>query len=172
MVWLRDVTTSKNHEAIESLVYAERITALYDRGLIALVANLVNAAILAAALRDAVPSQALLVWVATMYVVVVIRLVLWRRQRKTGISVDDIDRWARVWLIGTAITGAVWGAAGFSLFPVQSIGAQDLLLFLIGGMVAGASASMSSFFPAFVAFLVPALAPPILRLMIESDRTH
>jgi signal transduction histidine kinase len=167
-----DMTIPKNHEAIESLVYAERITALYDRGLIALVANLVNAAILAAALHDAVPSRTLLIWVASMYVVVLIRLVLWRQQRKMGRSVADIDRWARVWLVGTAITGAVWGSAGFSLFPVQSIGAQDLLLFIIGGMVAGASASMSSFFPGFVAFLAPALAPPTLRLMIENDRTH
>jgi len=44
VVWLRDVTTSKTHEAIESLVYAERITALYDRGLIALVAKTTAAA--------------------------------------------------------------------------------------------------------------------------------
>jgi len=167
-----DVTIPKNHEAIERLVYAERITALYDRGLIALLANLVNAAILAAALYDAVPSRTLLVWVASMYAVVLLRLVLWRRQRQPERFVADIGRWARVWLLGTAITGAVWGSAGFFLFPVQSIGVQDLLLFIIGGMVAGASASMSSFLPGFIAFLLPALTPPTLRLMMENDRSH
>jgi signal transduction histidine kinase len=162
----------EDSQEVERLVYAERITALYDRGLIALIANLVNAAILAVALRDAVPARPLLIWLALMYVVVLIRLVLWRRQRSVSSTADDVQRWAAVWVVGTAVTGALWGSAGFLLFPADFIGAQDLLLFIIGGMVAGASASMSSFQPAFVAFLVPALAPPILRLLMENDRLH
>ncbi len=157
---------------VERLVHAERITALYDRGLIALVANLVNAAIVVAALHAAVPTRRLVLWLVAMYVVVLIRLVLWRRQRSPDGAAETVDHWAVIWVVGTAVTGALWGTAGFLLFPADSIGAQDLVVFIIGGMVAGASASMSSYFPAFVAFLVPALAPAILRLLMENDRLH
>ena len=39
-------------------------------------------------------------------------------------------------------------------------------------MVGGASSSLSSYLPAFVAFTIPALAPPVIRLLAEHDRPH
>jgi signal transduction histidine kinase len=106
-----------------------------------------------------------------MVAIVSLRLVYLRMHRLAPEPYDP-SRWLRIWMIGTGITGALWGLAGVVLFPQSSVTHQDLLLFVIGGMVAGASASMASFRRAFFAFTLPALLPSIGRLLVEADRTH
>jgi signal transduction histidine kinase len=154
---------------IERRAFDEQVTMLYERGLVALLANLLNALVLVAALWRLVPHERALGWLAAMYAIVAVRLERWRAHRRASRSPYDARRWFRVWTYGTAITGAAWGAAGVLLFPRASLGGRYLLLFVIGGMVAGASASMSSLTRAFLAFAVPALAAPVGRLLIEND---
>jgi signal transduction histidine kinase len=158
--------------ALEAAVEAERVELLYQKGLTALIANLVNALVLVVALRGAVSQRVSLAWLFAMYTVVSLRIALWNQRQAAPRRPGDVDRWRRVWLVGTSVTGLVWGAAGFFLHPGASTGREYLLLFIIGGMVAGASASMSSSLPAFCAFTAPALAPPIARLVLERDRLH
>jgi signal transduction histidine kinase len=154
----------------ERVVRHEQTQALYARGPVALVANLVNSAILVAALWPEVSHRTALGWLFVMYATVGLRLVLVARHHRAAAGTYDARRWMRRWTASTAVTGALWGAAGVLLYPADSLSGQYLLLFLIGGMVAGASSSMSSCLPAFLAFALPTLVPPIVRLTLENDR--
>ncbi|HEY3451304.1 MAG TPA: HAMP domain-containing sensor histidine kinase [Myxococcales bacterium] len=160
--------------ALESLVRAEKVKALYSKGVIALGANLVNSAILVAALWRVFPHDWTLVWMGLTYSLAAVRLVGWQRhQRAKDSPAYDASRWAREWLLGISLSGALWGSAGVLFHPpAHSLGTLYLVLFVIGGMVAGASASASSFLPAFTAFTLPALAPPVLYLCLSGDATH
>ncbi len=159
--------------ALELLVRAETIKALYSKGLFALSTNLVNSAILVAALWPIFPHGRMLVWTGLMYALVAVRFVGWfRHQRLKEAPGYDTRRWARGWMIGTFLAGLLWGSAGVVFYPVDSLGNLYLVLLVIGGMVAGASASMSSFLPAFLMFTVPALAPPLVRLCLEGEAMH
>jgi signal transduction histidine kinase len=158
---------------LERVVYQERIRVLYAKGLVALIANLVNAAILVVVLwGDSISKARALAWLGAMSSVVAIRLVIWQRHRAADQLKYDALHWQRLWSIGTAVTGAIWGSAAIALFPPDSMLGQQVVLFVLGGMVAGASASMSTYVPAFLAFTVPALAPAVIRLMLEGDRGH
>jgi signal transduction histidine kinase len=156
---------------LEALVEIEQSRDIYLKGRIALAANLVNGAILVAGLWGSVRPGVALSWLAVMAATVAVRAGYWGRHRRAA-APYDARRWLRIWTVGTGVTGAIWGIGGVALFPVHLVVRQALLLFVIGGMVAGASASMSSHRPGFLAFTLPALLPSIGRLLYERDRIH
>jgi hypothetical protein len=156
----------------ESYVFEVQVRALYEKGFVALIINVINAAVLVVVLFSMVSHRNALLWCIAMNVVVGIRLHAWHRHGSALREGYDARRWARLWIAGTAVTGLGWGSAAILLLPAQSVAGQNFVLFLIGGMVAGASASMSSYQPAFAAFAVPALVPPIVCLLRYFDRVH
>jgi signal transduction histidine kinase len=158
--------------ALQSRVFEEQTRALYAKGAAALAVNLVNSLILVLALWNAVPHRLTLGWLIAMYVTVAFRFLLLHRHNRAQQRPYAALRWATWWTGTTALTGAIWGAGGALLYPAGWRGGQDLVLFVIGGMVGGASTSLSSFLPAFVAFTAPALIPPVVRLVAEQDRSH
>jgi signal transduction histidine kinase len=158
--------------ALHERVFEEQTRALYAKGGVALVVNLVNSLILVFALWNAVSQRRALAWLVVMYVTVGLRFLLLNRHALAQEPPYRALFWARLWVGTTAATGAIWGAGAALLYPADWPGGQQLILFVIGGMVGGASSSMSSFLPAFVAFAVPALVPPVLRLLAEQDRIH
>jgi len=158
--------------ALQHQVFEEQTRALYAKGGVALVTNLVNSLILVVALWNAVSHRLALAWLLAMYLTVGFRFLLLHHHNSAQERPYRALRWARSWTLTTALTGALWGTGGALLYPQGWPGGQDLVLFVIGGMVGGASLSLSSFLPAFVAFTIPALAPPIVRLLAEQDRSH
>jgi signal transduction histidine kinase len=167
---------AESPDIVGGLVFDERVRALYAKGRVALLTNLVNAGVAVAGLWNLVPRERALLWLAAMTVLIAVRALGWHRHqlaihRADAGGIYDAAYWERFWTVGAAFAGAAWGTAGVLLFP-DSLGGQNLLLFLIGGMVAGASASMSSYLPSFSAFTVLALTPPMARLFLENDRAH
>jgi signal transduction histidine kinase len=68
--------------------------------------------------------------------------------------------------------GVMWGLAGCALYAPNALGAQMLVLFVVGGMCAGAASLSASHVRAFVAFAVPALVPTVVRLVADGDELH
>jgi signal transduction histidine kinase len=153
-------------------VFEERTRALYAKGRIALCVNLVNAVILVAAVWPRVSHARALGWGAALYLAVGPRFLLIDRHRRVAADAYDATLWNRRWRIWTALTGALWGVAGVLLYAPSSFPVQLFLVFVIGGMIAGASSSMSSDWPAFLAFALPAITPPVIRLAAEGERVH
>jgi signal transduction histidine kinase len=156
----------------ENAVLEERVRLIYSKGLAALVTNLINSFIMVVVLWDSTSHRSSLIWLATMCVVVGVRTAIWWRYRSRGIDACNAGSGALVWIVGAGVTGIIWGSMGLIFLPVVPLGAQYVILFVIGGMVAGASASMSSYWLGFVVFATPALMLPILRFaqMGDSER--
>jgi signal transduction histidine kinase/ActR/RegA family two-component response regulator len=74
--------------------------------------------------------------------------------------------------VGVGLTGAGWGAAGILLYPAGHLANQLFLVFVLGGMMLGASSVLAPRPEAFLTFLVPAGFPPAVRLLLEGDKTH
>jgi hypothetical protein len=98
-------------------VLEEQSRALYAKGGIALVANLVNSLILVVALWNAVSHRRALVWLLAMYAMVALRFVLLHRHNTARDRPYRARLWAGLWTGTTAVTGATWGAAGAWLYP-------------------------------------------------------
>lgn len=153
------------------LVFLERVQLLHSKGLAALATVLVNSAVLVLAVWHSVSHLRALSWLGVLYAVTIVRIVDWRRHPATR-RLDEARRWAVTWMAGAFVTGVLWGSAALLLLPADSVGGRYLVLFVIGGMVAGASASWSSYWPGFVLFAAPALALPIARLVLMGGVEH
>ena len=65
------------------------------------------------------------------------------------------------------ISGVIWGIAG--VFPVSpnDFIEQMFLTFVLAGLAAGAMSTLSSFRGAYAAFLVPAILPFAIKIMLQ-----
>src|SRR5262245_60380798 len=95
--------------SVEALVREEQIRALYFKGSTALIVNLLNALILVAALWPVVPHDRALAWLGLMYTTVGLRMLVSRSHRASP-APYEIERWRRLWLFGTFVTGVLWGS--------------------------------------------------------------
>jgi hypothetical protein len=159
-------------ESLDTLVRAEQVAGLYARSALPFVTNFVNASILGYLLRGFAGDSTTLAWLASCYGTTALRVVLWRVHRRLAPEPSGAHTWGRLYTVGIALSATAWGSSAFVLYPRGEIIPQVVILLVLGGMAAGAAASAATFFPAFLAFLVPALAPMAIRLLAEGDRVH
>lgn len=151
---------------------ASRVQELWSRAPIGFAATAVNSLILAGILHEHVPPGPLWGWLAVLALVTAIRTLQWQRY-KQAVAAGRLDarRWQLYFTLGIGVAGVVWGSSALFLFA-GSIPHQTFLAFVLGGMVAGASATFSAEMSAFLAFTVPALVPLSLRFFLEGDNLH
>ncbi|MCA9667713.1 MAG: HAMP domain-containing histidine kinase [Myxococcales bacterium] len=161
-----------SNEPLGKAVDRACVEALYDKLLPPMVTVAVNSLLLGFALWPHVDHTLLISWVAVAWLVAAARLVLGRAYRASDAKSRDHARWGRLFAWGSGLNGVVWGAGAALLMPDQHA-LQVLIVFVVGGMVAGAAASTSTYMPAFVAFALPAVAGAVGRIVIEMhDRVH
>jgi signal transduction histidine kinase/CheY-like chemotaxis protein len=153
-------------------VRAEQVRTLYRQTTPVLLANCVNSVIVSAALWGSASRSFLLGWLLSMFVMSAARALLFRRYRELAPAPADTPCWARRFVAGSATAGVLWGGAAFVLLEGASPASQLLITFVVGGMCAAAAGTLASYLPAFVAFVVPALAAPSLRMVLFDDSTQ
>src|SRR4051812_19903243 len=151
-------------------VRSEQVRTLYSQSVPVLLANVVNAAIVSAALWQSAPRALLVGWTALMVLMTAARLALRRRYWQSAPAPEEAGRWAARFTVGSAVAGVLWGAAGATFFDGSRLLPQILMTFVIGGMGAGAAGSLCGHMPAFWAYLLPAVVPLATRLLLFGDR--
>ncbi len=142
----------------------ERVKAHFAQLPIVLATSLANAAIATALLVFDLGQRVALGWFAVIFGLTALRALTWRRYWQSPRPEDP--RWARVALAGSMASGFGWGLGALWLMPATE-SYQLFWLFIIGGMCAGAAAVLYPFYPAVLAFLLPAGLPPALRVASE-----
>jgi signal transduction histidine kinase/ActR/RegA family two-component response regulator len=136
------------------------------------VINVLAATILGGLQWGIVPPPVVLGWWLYITLVSVARYGLARRYWHASPTPTDVNKWRTVFAVGVALTGAGWGAAGILLYPAAHLTNQVFLVFVLGGMMLGASSVLAPRPEAFVTFLLPAGLIPATRLFLEGDKTH
>jgi signal transduction histidine kinase/ActR/RegA family two-component response regulator len=110
-------------------------------------------------------------WWLSIGLITLFRLILASRYRHAP---DDSEllMFRRLYVLGAAINGAVWGAAGVLLYPAEHIVNQVFLTFVVGGMMLGAASLLAPRPEAFLSFQLPAGLIPAVRFLAEGDKTH
>jgi signal transduction histidine kinase/CheY-like chemotaxis protein len=156
----------------QETVRSEEIRALFSQGAPVLWANVGVSAVVVGMLWSVASRPALLGWFAAIVSMSVIRVGLHRQYLQRSPDAADTEAWGRRFVLGSVASGALWGTAGVAFFQPHSALSQSLLTFAIGGMVAAAAGTLSCHLPAFRGFSLLALAPLIVRSVIEGDRLH
>jgi two-component system, cell cycle sensor histidine kinase PleC len=131
--------------------------------------NAINAAVVAAVLSDGFPLAARIAWVAAATVVAALRLELRRRYRDTAAPERRAAYWARLFVAGSTASGLLWGALSASL-PFFGQPRDFIFVTLVtAGMTAGALATLSAYFPAYLGYLLGAGLPLAAACLINAD---
>ena len=148
-------------------IEAEQTRLLYAQSSTNLVVTVLNSTILVAVLRPVTPLSVLLAWLAVMVAVTAGRGALVWMYHQAAPRPDAHRSWRRRFIFGAACAGLVWGGASVFLFPQHSQAHQIFLAFVLGGMITGAVAVLSWVEGAFVAFLLPAALPFVIRFSAQ-----
>jgi signal transduction histidine kinase/ActR/RegA family two-component response regulator len=158
--------------ATTAAVHAEQIRTLYRQSLAIAAVNPLNAAIVAAVLWPSASPRLLIAWVVAMTAVTLVRAVMRHRYFRAQPSIDEHVVWARHLMWSALATGLLWGLGGAAFYDTRGLVPQLLPVFVIGGMVAGASGTLALHLPACLAFTASAILPVAVRMFAEGDQVH
>lgn len=116
---------------------------------------------------DVVPQWKLELWAGLSAVLTILRSLLtvsFKREAPLG---ADIYRWARLHVLGAALSGALWAAASIFLWPVHFPTHQIVLPVCIVALSAVAVATYCTWPASYLSFLLLSTAPLSLRLLKE-----
>lgn len=160
------------YSKLETRIAPALLTQVYNRAGIAVIGTVINASILTYILWGLIPASILVVWLALTLATTGARFMLIEHFRGSADTIRNLAIWKRWLVLGLAVSGALWGASGIFLFPVESTAHQAFIAFLLAGMVAGAVGVFSPVMPAFLAFSIPALLPITIRFILIGDPMH
>jgi signal transduction histidine kinase/CheY-like chemotaxis protein len=153
-------------------VRSEEIRALFGQGAPVLWANVAVGTIVVGTLWIQAPHLHLLAWLGAVVLLCLVRLRFHARYARERPPSGEIEAWGRRFVVGSTVSGVLWGAAGALFFSADSALSQGLLAFAIGAMTAAATSTLSYHLPAFFAFFACALTPLTVRAFAEGDRDH
>ncbi len=148
---------------------AEHLRVLLRHSIFVFLGNLAGSVTLVVGLWGTARPRLLITWLLVTIVFNTARWLAGRRFPVGLISEAETHRWERRFVASVAVSGVLWGAAGI-LFYVPGQPQHSLFLaLLIIGMCAAATASLSYHRIAYPVFLLPAITPVTLHLMLEGD---
>ena len=137
------VSQQTDMDMYKDIILSEQTSLLYAAVNKALLATFINSIILAFVLWGTIDQSIILGWLVALGLVSVGRAILVYSYNASDIAVIDKPRWYRRFIVGSLMASLVWGSASFFLFATDNIALQVFLAFVVGGMAAGATTSLS-----------------------------
>jgi len=152
-------------------IYVAQIRALYQHIPIVLLVNIVNSALVAIVLASYKRQTWWLVFLALTIALTGAHAFGWVRYRHAGESVEAASRWAAAAIVGSGLSGLLWGVGSALLLP-DNLVEQTFVAFVIGGMCAASLVAFSNYLPAFIAYVFPASLPLAGRFFLDGWTVH
>ena len=153
----------------EARARAEHLRVLLRHSIFVLLGNLAGSITLVVGLWSTVRQSLLVGWLAVMVLFSFARWFSGRLFPTEFASETELQRWEKRFVASVAVSGILWGAAG-GLFYVPGRMEHDFFLaLLIVGMCAAATASLSHHRIAYPVFLLPAITPITIKLMLDQE---
>lgn len=134
--------------------------------------NVVNAGIVAFVLGRFYPGWVVGVWLTLFVVIVAARVLDALRFRRSEPSCESARAFTRRFAVGATLTGCLWGAAASSIWLTPDPTFHAFVVFVAGGMAAGAVTTNAAYLPAMFGFVAPAILPPIIALFARAEPTY
>jgi len=160
-----------DHVFQEKQILKEQVKQLYALAPLGIVATLANSVLVFFVMKDVIPLGSLVPWLASLWAITALRIVLVAWYRKVDLDIEDAAIWGRRFTLGLFLVGLGWGSLGWIPFTF-SLSYQVFLAFVLGGMAAGASSTFSKVRWAYTAYILPAMVPLALHYFCMGDNFH
>lgn len=157
------------HTTMEQRVLVEQIRIMYRSLLPIVIVNLVVSMALIYGMSGLVSQARLDIWFGLMVFLLCMRIISLFYYQCCFTSAR-VQRFALYFVIGSGLTGLLWGAGGILLFPTGERISQIFLLSVIVGMGAGAISSLTTYLPAFFAYFPASLLPITFQFLEAGER--
>ncbi|MDH5654693.1 MAG: PAS domain-containing protein, partial [Spirochaetia bacterium] len=157
----------KNTKSYLNDYKSEQARVLYASLPLASLINLTLGFILAVILHDIIEFHRIASWYAVIVAAVILRMMLYLWRKTSGQLTAESVKWIFLFRLGTAIIGCGWLLSLFLVFPSGNIPYQVLLAFVLGGMAAGAIASLGIDLISISLFAVPVVGGLSARFFFE-----
>lgn len=151
---------------------ADQVRTLYCHTAVIVAATVVNAALVVVMLWPMASHGWLLAWAIATGLLSVSRVVLHRAYRAAAPPAERAYIWGNRFVVHSVVGGVLWGSMAALFYRADDPLSQLLVTFVIGGMVAGAAGTSSSYFPSFLGFAVPSLVVLIVQTLAVGDTIH
>jgi signal transduction histidine kinase/ActR/RegA family two-component response regulator len=158
-------------DSVREQILPAQLQLLYANTNLGVAVNILAATVLGALQWGVVSRPVIIGWWLYLILASIVRYVIARRWHGLPAR-SDVNGWRTAFAIGVGLAGAGWGAAGILLYPAAHLPNQVFLVFVLGGMMLGASLLLAPRPEAFLVFLVPTGVGPAIRLFLEGDETH
>ena len=138
---------------------SQQLRIAYQNSILSLTAGVFCAFIIVILLWPVSDNRGLILWLGTVSVLTMLRLILQQRYVLSDSNPKDYSAWHNWYVASACASGCIWGALSVFLFPHDSILHVAYMTFVIGGVCAGAVAVYSPVKNAFTAFSIPVLLP-------------
>ena len=118
------------------------------------------------------PHWQLLLWGGILVLLSIARGFLGAAFQRRSPSGSDIYRWAKLHVIGVALSGLMWALPPFFLWPAKSLAYQLVWTICILGLAAAAVAKYHTWTPSYLSYLILTAVPISLRLLSEGGLAY
>lgn len=115
------------------------------------------------------PGSYVLAWWCAMVAYSAGRLGLYAWHRRHPHHEGNVRQWAWVLTAASAGAGMVWGSIALPFFTPEDPFTLAMIAFVLCGILASATQSIGSFWPAQVSFSIPCLMPFAIRCLFDAD---
>ena len=158
-------------DSVKEQILPAQLRLLYANANLGVGVNVLAATVLGALQWGIISRPVIIGWWLYLGLVSIVRYLIARRWHALPTR-SDVSGWRTAFTVCIGLAGAGWGAAGVLLYPAAHLTNQVFLVFVLGGMMLGASSLLAPRPEAFLAFLIPAGLGPAIRLFLEGDKTH
>jgi len=157
---------------LKNKVLVDQVSRFVSQGIIGICGTMIASCILAVMLLEVITKLSVIIWWSIIIIVSIGRLILHIHSLQQGLTTYTACRLKNILLMSLALSGCVWGAAPIFIFPYVSLSHQMILVFIVGGLIAGSVSTFASIREGFYVFCVPAITPLIVIFFIINDRVH
>ena len=142
---------------------AELTRLLYRSAGFGLFSNFALSALFAYGIWDYFRPSQLITWLTIVIMATLGRVGLQFAYKKQNPSYPHLPHWRTYFIIGSSVSAACWGAAGWMFMDSLDLLPRVLGVLVIAGLNAGAARSLSSVRSAFILYVICSLGPTIAR---------
>ncbi|MGD2120064.1 MAG: HAMP domain-containing sensor histidine kinase [Chromatiales bacterium] len=140
---------------------AERVRILYTGIKTGLVVNFCLALLTIWLLKDSTTTTRLVLWFGINTLLVTLRAYAAYRFNRQPVHDDQIGGWYFSFLVHSTLNALVWGLLIWAFAPFESIQTPYLITFVIGGLSAGAIATLGTVLSVYLSYIMALLIPLI-----------
>jgi len=158
-----------DNNSINRGFFPRQIAYLYENTRVALISNVLLATVTAWFLwtLDVHTSQYLPAWLASIYFVVLIRMLTTYFYRKSSKDPNALLFYYIVFIISVVITGLLWGMTPWVFASAEQPEIALILVFIIGGLTSGATATMSVLSKVYFSYMLSIVIPSTIWFYLQ-----